>query len=138
MPYESIEQASRQADQFKQELDRLNPKLNQAEAQLVETTNKLRDAEQQIARLLQERAAMTTALTEAKAGISSLREKLAAQAQAAATAQAQSKQAVAQRDVAMARDTRSRRALSAIVKQGTDLLQEQQAFDEVAAAGKEG
>ena len=59
----------------------------------------------------------------------------AAAATAVQVSQAQAKKAIAQRDEALRRDARSRRALSSIVKQATDLLQEGIAFDAVAEAG---
>ena len=135
MASESLQKAQQQIDQYKRELDEVNPKLNRVQAQLAESESerlvlqeKLDKANQQLADVALERGKLATASRDLLA-------KVREQEAQIATLKGGVRQAEAQLGVALRRDARARQFISGVIRSGMDLLQASQAVAEVEAAG---
>jgi len=135
MASDELTQARKTIDAQKAEIDQLNPQVNVLAQQLVNAQSQAAQNEELLGHAKAQVEQLAAFQAKAEQALIRMQQQNAAAATAVQVSQAQAKKAIAQRDEALRRDARSRRALSSIVKQATDLLQEGIAFDAVATAG---
>jgi len=135
MASDELIQARKTIEQQKAEIDQLNPQVNVLAQQLVNAQSQAAQNEELLGHAKAQIEQLAAFQTKAEQALIRMQQQNAAAATAVQVSQAQCKKAIAQRDEALRRDTRCRRALSSIVKQSTDLLQEGIAFDAVSTAG---